>query len=143
MSDRESLDLFRVEQPKRERPATAPYQKSSPTSAMGAEKIAPVFSGNRLACFRAIAAADMSGGITRKQIAARYFDNQQQYVTGPVSVLIDELGYVMQEPARDNAGAIVTRTDEKGVQHIVPKRIEGSAVLRLTPKGQAVARKSA
>jgi hypothetical protein len=130
VSDRESLDLFRVEQPPRER-QSIPHNRTTP-SREAADRIAPLFSGNRLTCFRAIASAGMSGGITRKQIAQRYFENLQNYVTGPVAVLIAE-GYVYEAPEYDRNGAIQKRSDGS----MVPRRIDGSAVLLLTSKGKA------
>jgi hypothetical protein len=129
----DQIDAFRIPQPPREAVRPAPYQPHSPTSRDAGELIAPVFKGNRKACFMAIAHANGSGGVTRKQIADRYFDGKQNYVTGPIAVLIEE-NLVYQEPLRDAHGAIVTRDGE-----IVPRRIEGSAVLLLTPKGKAVA----
>jgi hypothetical protein len=127
--DHETLDAFRIEQAPRPRPQSIPHNRTA-TSKEAADRIAPLFSGNRLTCFRAIVAASMSGGTTRKMIADQYFEGKQNYVTGPVSVLMDE-GFVYEEPARDRHGAIVTRDGK-----IVPRRIEGSAVLLLTQKGK-------
>jgi hypothetical protein len=94
----------------------------------------PAFHGNRLACLKEIAKSDAHGGTTRKAIAAALFGNQQQYVTGPVRVLIDE-GLVYEEPAFDRNGFVMRRGDDT----VIPKKIAGSAVLRLTNKGKAVA----
>jgi hypothetical protein len=135
MRDKETLDLLRIEQPPRER-QHIPHNRTA-TSRDAAERVDPLFSGNRLTCFRAITAAHMSGGTTRKQMADRFFEGKQNYVTGPVAVLMDA-GWVYEEPARDRFGAIVTRTDPNtGEQIIVPRRIDGSAVLLLTQKGKA------
>jgi hypothetical protein len=133
-SDSSSFDLFRGEQSAQVRRTHVPHQPSSVTSTEAAKRIAPVFHGNRRACFLAIQYAHSSGGTTRKQIAERYFDAKQNYVTGPVAILMEE-GFVYEDPMRDRHGAIVTREDGT----IVPRRIDGSAVLLLTPKGRAVA----
>lgn len=131
----EALDLFSPPQPKREKPAHVPHQPSSSTSREAAKRIEPQFAGNRLAVFREM--AKYPKGITRKQLAAILFHDQQQYVSGPVAVLIEE-GFVMEEPARDRWNCLVTRLCPKtGGQIIVPRRIDGSAVLLLTSKGKA------
>jgi hypothetical protein len=129
--DSETLDVFRVEQPPRPRPQSIPHNRTA-TSREAADKIAPLFSGNRLTCFRAIVASHMSGGTTRKIIAESYFNGRQNYVTGPVAVLMDE-GYVYEAPSYDRHGAIETRPDGS----VIPRRIDGSAVLLLTAKGKA------
>lgn len=139
------LDFMREPSLPKETPH-APYQAASATSAEAADRITsgPAFTGNRLACLKAIAKYDEQGGVTRKQIAEMYFAGKQNYVTGPIDVLIHEESLVYQEPARDRHGAIMTRTDPKtGQQVVIPKRIDGSAVLRLTNRGKAATRKSA
>lgn len=130
--DNETLDFLRPERPKRERPAHAPHQPSSATSTEAAKRISPVFHGNRLACFRAIKSSP--DGVTRKQLADLYFEGKQNYVTGPIAVLIEE-HLVYEDPSRDRHGFIVRREDGS----IVPRKVDGSAVLLLTPKGKAVA----
>jgi hypothetical protein len=104
---------------------------------MAAERVShsPVFAGNRKACFLAIASA--SSDMTRKRIAELYFDRQMQYVTGPIAVLIEE-GYVYEEPEYDEHGAIRTKDGK-----VVPRRVDHSAVLKLTPRGKAAAGKIA
>ena len=137
MSDprtRFQADLFRDSTPPKEK-SHAPFQVSSATSREAAQKMTegPAFHGNRLACLREIAKSDPHGGTTRKAIAAALFANQQQYVTGPVRVLIDE-GLVYEEPAYGRDGFIMRRGER-----VVHKKVDGSAVLRLTNKGRAVA----
>jgi hypothetical protein len=139
-------DLFRQSVPAAEPPGRAPFQHVSATSAEAADRITqgPAFHGNRLACLNTIAANDEKGGVTRKELAEMYFAGKQNYVTGPVDVLINEEHYVFQEPARDRHGAIMTRRDPKtGEEVVIPKRRDGSAILRLTPRGKAATRKSA
>ena len=131
--DESSLDFFRGEEPKREPEPHVPHQPSSATSIEAAHRITPVFQGNRKACLAAISHAGEKG-ITRKQIAEAYFEGKQNYVTGPVAVLIEE-GFVYECPARDRYGAIQQRPDGT----VIPMRVDGSAVLMLTPKGKAVA----
>lgn len=126
-------DLFRDPQPPHEREPHAPHQLSSATSYEASRKISPVFAGNKKTCLNAIASAG-NRGITRKQIAEAYFEGKQNYVTGPVAVLIEE-HLVFEDPMRDRWGAIVQRPDGSPM----PRRVDGSAVLLLTPKGRAVA----
>ena len=133
------LDVFGRE-PEKLKPAPAPYQRSSATSRDAAEKVSegPAFHGNRLACFKEIVRCNELGGTTRKRIAERFFAGKQNYTTGPVALLMEE-GLVYEESARDRHGAIMTRPDGT----IVPLRIDGSAVLKLTQKGKAAAKGAA
>jgi hypothetical protein len=133
-------DLFRENSPPKER-SHAPYQVSSATSREAAETITkgPAFHGNRLACLNEIAKWNDRGGVTRKQIAERFFAGKMNYVTGPIDILINEEHLVYQDPARDRAGFIIHRKDGS----IAPRKIDGSAVLLLTQKGKAVMARSA
>lgn len=130
--DDETGDLFAPPQPKRELAPHVPHQPSSVSSKAAAEKIAPVFRGNQEICFRAIRDTALRGGITRKQIADQHFDGKQNYVTGPVSILIEQ-DYIYEEPLKING--IIQRRDDG---EVIPRRFENSAILLPTPKGQAV-----
>ena len=124
--------------PAREPFPLVPSQSSSVTSAEAAEKISPVFSGNKATCLKEIVHAAARGGTTRKMIADEHFEGKQNYVTGPVAVLIEE-GFVFEDPLRIN-NVVQHRGD--GIP--IPKRIGGSAVLLPTHKGtQAIRRNNA
>lgn len=128
-------DLFRESSTPKER-SHAPFQKASATSAQAADRITrgPAFHGNRLTCLREIANRHEHGGTTRKMIAEKHFAGKQNFVTGPVAILIEE-GLVYEDAARDRHGFIMRRGDDS----IVPRKIDGSAVLLLTSKGRAAA----
>lgn len=136
-------DLFRDSRPAQEPPGRAPFQLSSPTSQEAAEAITrgPAFHGNKDACLKEIAKHHPSdnnsrkGGTTRKAIAEKLFAGKQNYVTGPIAVLMEE-GLVYEPPARDRNDFIMYRLDPKtNEQVVIPRRIDHSAVLHLTQKG--------
>jgi hypothetical protein len=117
----------------------APSQRLSPASMDAAERIAegPAFHGNRLTCLREIAKHHGAGGTSRKRIAEAHFAGMQNYVTGPVAVLIEE-GLVYEDAARDRFGAIMQKNGK-----VVKRTIDHSAVLLLTQRGIAATRGAA
>lgn len=125
----DQFDMLRPQEAPREPFASIPYQSESIASKQAAEKVSPVFKGNREACLNAV----RHQRTTRKMIADTYFDGKQNYVTGPVAVLISE-GWVYEEPLRVNG---VIQRNTKG--EIIPVRIDGSAVLLPTERAKAIA----
>lgn len=137
-SDTETGSLFdEPVAPKREPVPHVPKQTSSITSIEAAEKVAPVFSGNRAICLKEILNAERRGGTTRKMIADEHFNGKMNYTTGPIALLIEE-DFAFEDPLRVN-NEIQRRADGTPI----PKRIDGSAVLLPTQKAIALARSNA
>ncbi len=119
------LPLFDERPAEREaRENPVPSRHDSETSIEAAQRIAPMFGNNKAVCYRAIVKAASRGGISRKEIAELHFNSQQQYVTGPTRVLLDE-GLVYEKPLRNSAGTVITRPDNS-IQH---EKRDGSVLI--------------
>lgn len=119
-------DLFPVERASDTSRRTAPFQATSETSRDAAARIADKSEDHKAICYRAIVRATRyKDYITRKEIAAAHFDNQQNYVTGRVHDLIHKDKLVYEKPLRING--VISRDAETG-DYLREKR-DGSALL--------------